>query len=190
MRIITGTAKGMKLKTPPGLSTRPTADRIKESLFNILGYRVEGCRVLDAFAGTGNLGLEALSRGAREAVFIDRATAPLIKENAEHTHLAEKAQILRGDVFAHLSRLAQGGRQFDLVFCDPPYRQGLWERLLQALDKGNMLSGDALVIVEHGRDENELPPLTRLVRVRNESYGKTTQLSFFALADREENNDG
>jgi len=187
MRIITGTARGMKLKAPAGLSTRPTADRIKESLFNILGYRVEGRQVLDAFAGTGNLGLEALSRGAASAVFVDKATAALIKENAEHTHLAERAEILRGDVFAALNRLERSGRQFSLVFCDPPYRQGLWERLLTVLDQGELLTKDALVIVEHGREENELPPLAKLERVRNETYGRTTQLSFFALRGREEN---
>lgn len=187
MRIITGTARGMKLKTPKGMETRPTADRIKESLFNILGGRVYGTQVLDAFAGTGNLGLEALSRGAEHAVFIDRATAALVKENAEHTHLAEKAEIFRGDAPVILGRLAREGRSFDLVFCDPPYRKGLWEKVLTALDTMPLLSEKAVVVVEHGRDENELPVLSRLECVRNETYGRTTQLSFFQLKDGEEN---
>ena len=105
MRIITGTARGCRLKTPKGDGTRPTADRIKESLFNILGQLVYERRVLDIFAGTGNLGLEALSRGADSAVFVDQATGGLIKENAAHTRLAAKAEVVSGDVFSALRRL-------------------------------------------------------------------------------------
>lgn len=179
MRIITGSAKGCRLKAPKGQDTRPTADRIKESLFNILGTRVFEQRVLDIFAGTGNLGLEALSRGAAAAVFIDQATAPLIRENAEHTHLSEKAEILRGDVFLHLQHFAGAGRQFDLVFCDPPYHKGLWEKALQFFDSSGVLSAGGILVVEHGRDENVLPELQRLERIRNQTYGSTTQLSMF-----------
>ena len=179
MRIITGSAKGCRLKAPKGQDTRPTADRIKESLFNILGTRVLEQEVLDIFAGTGNLGLEALSRGAAAAVFIDQATAPLIRENAEHTHLSEKAEILRGDVFLHLQHFAGAGRQFDLVFCDPPYHKGLWEKALQFFDSSGVLSAGGILVVEHGRDENVLPELQRLERIRNQTYGSTTQLSIF-----------
>ena len=103
MRIITGKARGARLKAPKGLLTRPTSDRIKESLFNILGARVVGRRVLDLFAGTGGLGLEALSRGAASAVFVDRATENILKENAEHAHLAEDARILRADSIPSIS---------------------------------------------------------------------------------------
>ena len=124
MRIITGTAKGCNLKTPKGMNTRPTSDRVKESLFSILGSDACG-RVLDVFAGTGALGLEALSRGADSCVFIDRETADIISFNAEHTRLADRCRVLKGDVFALLHRLAGEGKQFDLVFCDPPYHQGL-----------------------------------------------------------------
>ena len=179
MRIITGSARGAKLKTPKGMDTRPTADRVKESLFNILGGRVAGCQVLDIFAGTGNLGLEALSRGAAAAVFIDRATADLIKENAAHTHLSAQADVRRGDVFAGLSRLAADGKQFDLVFCDPPYHKGLWERALAFLDVSPLLTARAIVVIEHGVDENDIPPLQSLSLRRNQAYGRTTQLSIF-----------
>ena len=167
------------MKTPRGMGTRPTADRIKESLFNILGYRVAGRTVLDAFAGTGALGLEALSRGASSAVFIDQVTGVLIRENAEHTHLSEHAEILRGDVFAQLQRLSAAGRRFNLVFCDPPYHKGLWQRALVFFDTKEILQPDAIVIVEHGLDEEELPELVSLERVRNQRYGAATQLSFF-----------
>ena len=179
MRIITGSARGCRLKTPKGMSTRPTSDRIKESLFNILGNRVYDCRVLDLFAGTGNLGLEALSRGAVEAVLIDKATAPLIRENAVHTKLLERAEIRAGDVTAELGRLARGGRQFDLIFCDPPYRKGLWEQALQIIDRTELLAPGGILIVEQGGEENVIPELQTLNNVMTRTYGRTTQLRFY-----------
>jgi 16S rRNA (guanine(966)-N(2))-methyltransferase RsmD len=185
MRIITGKARGARLKAPKGLSTRPTSDRVKESLFSILGGRVAGRRVLDLFAGTGSLGLEALSRGAADTVFVDRATENVLRENAEHTRLAETARVVRGDVFAALSRLSDEGEQFDLVFCDPPYGRGLWERVLTALDGLPLLSETALVVVECGEDEKEVPPLSRLSLVREERYGHTTRMRIFAMREDE-----
>lgn len=180
MRIITGTAKGCRLKAPKGQDTRPTADRIKESLFNILGMKVHGRHVLDLFAGTGNLGLEALSRGAAHAVFVDRATAPVIRENALHTRLDGRAEVLKSDAFSALARLAGMGKSFGLVFCDPPYHKGLWERALLFLDASELLSEDGILVVEHGVDEDgRMPALRNLVRVRAERYGHTTQVSFF-----------
>ncbi|MBO6235757.1 MAG: 16S rRNA (guanine(966)-N(2))-methyltransferase RsmD [Schwartzia sp.] len=183
MRIITGRARGARLKTPKGLLTRPTSDRVKESLFSILGGRVVGRRVLDLFAGTGSLGLEALSRGAASAVFVDRATEHVLRENAEHTRLNETARILRGDVFSVLSRLAAEGALFDLVFCDPPYHKGLWERALTALDASPILSEGALVIVESGEDEKDIPSLSRLSLVREERYGHTTRMRIFEILE-------
>ena len=185
MRIITVTAKGCKLKTPAGMSTRPTSDRMKESLFSILGEDVLENRVLDIFAGTGGLGLEALSRGAASAVFIDKATADIIAFNAQHTNLADKCRILAGDVFVHLQRLEQQGEKFNMVFCDPPYHQGFAHKALELLDKGTLLAEDALVIVEHGGDENDLPATTRLRLVKNQRYGKVSQLSFYHLPKQE-----
>lgn len=185
MRIITGTARGARLQAPKGWRTRPTADRVKESLFNILGTRVQGARVLDLFSGTGSLALEALSRGAASAVLVDKATASVLRVNAVHTRLADRAEIRAGDVFAELSRLGRAGRQFDLVFCDPPYHLGLWEKILAALDAGEILSENGIIVCEHGADENELPALSQLSCVDRRAYGKTTQLSFWAR--REEN---
>ena len=185
MRIITGRARGARLKTPKGLLTRPTSDRVKESLFSILGGRVVGRRVLDLFAGTGSLGLEALSRGAASAVFVDRATEHVLRENAEHTRLDAAVRILRGDVFSALSRLAAEGAVFDLVFCDPPYHKGLWERALTALDASPVLSEGALVIVESGEDEKDIPSLSRLSLVREERYGHTTRVRIFEILEDE-----
>lgn len=183
MRIITGSAKGAKLKTPRGRDTRPTADRVKESLFNILGPMVEGRVVLDIFAGTGSLGLEALSRGAESAVLVDKATAPLMRENARHVRLEGRAEVIDLDVFAALARLSAGQRTFGLIFCDPPYHLGLWEKALSALDSGEILSYEGILVVEHGADENVYPQLDNLQLVLNKSYGHTTQLSFFQRKD-------
>ncbi len=186
MRIITGTARGARLKAPHGLNTRPTADRVRESLFSILGARVAGRRVLDLFAGTGSLGLEALSRGAIQAVFVDRVTAAILRDNAVHTHLEEKARILGSDAFTALERLAASGERFSLVFCDPPYRRGLWERALKMLDDLPLLTEDALLVVEHGTEETTIPVLSHLVMTRSQTYGRTTQISIFEPAAQEE----
>ena len=180
MRIITGSAKGCNLKTPKGMSTRPTSDRVKESLFSILGSDACG-RVLDIFAGTGGLGLEALSRGADSCTFIDKATTEIIADNAKHTRLADKCQILKGDVFAQLRRLETTGQQFDLVFCDPPYHQGLAHRALEQLENSQLLAPDAIVDMEYGGDEPELPATIGLQLVKKQQYGKTTQINFYHL---------
>ena len=181
MRIITGSARGCRLKTPKGAEvTRPTADRVKESLFNILGQMVAGRKVLDIFAGTGNLGLEALSRGAESAVFVDKATANLIAENLQLTRLQEKGIVRGSDVFAELSRQAAGKAEFSLIFCDPPYHKGLWQQALKQIDASDgLMAENGILVVEHGAEENEIPELSRLQLVHNRRYGHTTQLSFF-----------
>ncbi|WP_173443933.1 16S rRNA (guanine(966)-N(2))-methyltransferase RsmD [Selenomonas ruminantium] len=181
MRIITGSARGCRLKTPKGAEvTRPTADRVKESLFNILGQMVAGRKVLDIFAGTGNLGLEALSRGAESAVFVDKATAKLIAENLQLTRLQEKGIVRSGDVFAELSRQAAGKAEFSLIFCDPPYHKGLWQQALRQIDASDgLMAENGILVVEHGAEENDIPELSRLQLVHNRRYGHTTQLSFF-----------
>ena len=185
MRIITGSARGCRLKTPQGQeTTRPTSDRVKESLFNILGQMVLDRTVLDVFAGTGNLGLEALSRGAASAVMVDRATAELIGDNARLTRLQDKVAVKAGDVFTELGRLSTGGVQFDLIFCDPPYHRGLWEKTLQTIDASTgLMAANGILVIEHGADENDLPELSGLVRVMNRRYGHTTQLSFYQWQD-------
>ena len=181
MRIITGSARVCRLKTPKGADvTRPTADRVKESLFNILGQMVAGRKVLDIFAGTGNLGLEALSRGAESAVFVDKATAKLIAENLQLTRLQEKGIVRSGDVFAELSRQAAGKAEFSLIFCDPPYHKGLWQQALRQIDASDgLMAENGILVVEHGAEENDIPELSRLQLVHNRRYGHTTQLSFF-----------
>ena len=127
VRIIAGTAKGIRLKTPKGMNTRPTADRVKESVFGILAADVVDAEVLDLFAGTGNLGLEALSRGAASATLVDKniQSVKIMMENAILTDLSRAAVICREEVLAALRRLQAAGKSFDLIFCDPPYNLGL-----------------------------------------------------------------
>lgn len=175
MRIITGIAKGCKLKAPKGLVTRPTADRVKESLFSIIQNKIYASDVLDIFAGSGNLGLEALSRGANKAFFVDQSTESIhvIKDNAEHTKLIEKCNIYKMDVFSALRKFMNMNLQFNLVFCDPPYHKGFSEKVLFLLDDLQILSNEALVIVEHSREDILSENLIHLKLKKQQKYGTT-----------------
>lgn len=150
MQVVAGSARRILLKTPPGLSTRPTSNRIKETLFNILQPRIQGARFLDLFAGSGAMGIEALSRGAVEAVFVEksRPVCAIIEDNLARTHLKEKARLLQSDVLGALRRLEGENRQFDIVFMDPPYDSGCEEAVLEILTEGGLLAPEALIICE------------------------------------------
>lgn len=176
MRIITGTAKGRQLKTPRGNDVRPTSDRVKESLFAILAGRIPDAAVADLFAGTGNLGLEALSRGAASAVFVDASPASiaLIRDNAASTGLQSRAEILRIDALAAVDRFARTGRTFDLIFCDPPYNRGLAPAVAAKIAAGNILRPGGALIIEHSRHEQLPDSLVNLTVSRTERYGETT----------------
>jgi len=180
MRIITGIAKGAKLKAPRGMDTRPTADRVKESIFNILGTMVLEATVLDLFAGTGNLGLEALSRGAKHAVFVDQSAISMrvIKDNAIHTKLVHSADFYKSDVLKAVDKLGRAGQMFDLIFCDPPYNKGLVTSVLTKIDELNILTAGGIIILEHSRHENIDKQLSNLQLNRSERYGETI-VSFY-----------
>ena len=178
MRIITGRAKGLRLKTPKNFLTRPTADRVKESLFSILNGLInfsEIKSVLDIFAGTGALGLESISRGANSATFIDAATTNIIRENITRAGF-EDCNVLRGDFEKVLRRLAKENLAFDLIFSDPPYAKGLAQKSLELVAELNLLDG--LMIVEHGAEENLNVP-TDFQLVRKTIYGHTTAIEIF-----------
>ena len=153
MRVITGTARGRRLDTLPGDTTRPTSEKVKESLFSAIQFDIEGRRVLDLFAGSGQLGIEALSRGASGCVFVDKNTeaVKVIRQNLQHTGLSATAQVLSTDA---LSYLARPNDRFDLVFLDPPYAADL---LLPALTKVAPLVNDGGIIVCETEDGIELP---------------------------------
>ena len=171
MRIITGSARGARLKSPAGDGTRPTADRTREALFSMLGARVYDARVLDLFAGTGALALEALSRGAAYAVLVDAATHAILAENARRTKLTAQSDIRRGDVYGQVAALAREGRTFDLVFADPPYARGDTARVLTALDAGALLARDGLLVLEQGAGEQLIEQIGSLSLVRERRYG-------------------
>ncbi len=149
MRVIAGTARSLPLKTVPGNETRPTTDRIKETLFNILMPYIPDCRFLDLFAGSGAIGIEALSRGARYSVFVEknRRAAACIRDNLVFTRLMDRAKIMECDVLAAIGRLA-GGTPFDVVFLDPPYAAGAEGQVLKALRESGVVDGDSLIVVE------------------------------------------
>ena len=177
VRVIGGTAGGLLLRVPKGERTRPTADRIKESLFNILRAVPAGARVLDLFAGSGALGIEALSRGAEEATFVevDPEALRAIRENLAHTGFAGRARVVRARL-PRAEALAAGG-PYDLVFMDPPYDRGLVAPTLAWLAGSGLLAPGARLVVEHSAKE-EIPSGLKNVRLlRQERFGET-RISF------------
>lgn len=157
MRIIAGKAKGTRLKMVPGKHVRPTADRVKESLFQVIGPFFDGGMGLDLFSGTGALGLEALSRGLEKAVFIDssRTSCDVIKENAQASRLSDFVEIYRRDVHRALPQLKKRQLQFDYIFLDPPYMRKFLVPIIEKLSEYELLKGDGLIIAEH---ESECMP--------------------------------
>ena len=172
MRIISGSARGRKLKEPQGLDTRPTTDKVKESLFNIIQFELEGRRVLDLFAGTGQMGIECLSRGAVSAVFVDRRkdAAQLVKKNLDLTNLQDRARVVNGDSLAFLAGTKE---RFDLVFLDPPYASGLLEQALEALTAPgfDILTPYGIIVAEHPADRRLAVPAGCRLR-KPYRYGK------------------
>lgn len=174
MRVTTGTARGRALKSVPGSTTRPITDIVKQALFNILMDETRDSTWLDLFAGTGAVGIEALSRGAREAVFIDieRDAIDTIKDNLAHTRLGDRARVIRQDALAYLSR--QPARPFDFIYIAPPQYHGVWIRALQSVDAApEWLSDRGVVIVQIDPHEFQALPLTHLTLVEERRYGNT-----------------
>lgn len=179
MRVITGKAKGRRLKSVPGKGTRPITGRAKSALFSILGSDVIGSRFLDLFAGTGQVGIEALSRGATEAIFVERSGAAwrTIRENLAHTRLEAEARVVRTDVFEFLNRDAE---PFDYVYVAPPQYRNLWAKTLRTLDaKSAWLADDGWVIVQIDPLEYDDLELENLVLFDQRTYGGV-MLCFYA----------
>ena len=168
MRVITGTARGHRLKTPENYDIRPTTDNVKESVFNIIQFDIEGRRVLDLFAGTGQLGIECLSRGAAEAVFIDENTAAvkIVKENLKTCGFT--AAVLQQDALSYLRHCGK----FDLIFVDPPYDLRLYESVLETINSVDILSDGGIILCE-SRREKSLPDMRAPYRKKKEyNYGR------------------
>lgn len=156
MRIIAGENRGKKLKTVPGMKTRPTADRVKEAVFSSIEDRLYGSRFLDVFSGTGNIALEAVSRGAEEAVLLEKDADALqvIQDNVAACRQQTRCRIMRGDSFASMNLLQQQGIQFDLIYVDPPYQSGLYEEVLKNIANKKLLAPDGLILIECAKNSS------------------------------------
>ena len=177
MRVIAGEAKGKTLKPVPGTGTRPITDRVKESLFNILRWSIPDCRFLDLYAGTGSVGIEALSRGAGEAVFVEKAAkaVKIVKENLRTTQTSHRAKVVHDDVFRFVTRIHE---PFDIIYVAPPQYQGLWSKTLLALDEGSLLSASGTITVQIFPKEFEPLPLKQFAITDQRKYG-STMLCFY-----------
>ena len=171
MRVISGSSRGRRLKELPGLHTRPTTDKVKESLFNIIQFEIEGRRVLDLFGGTGQLGIEALSRGAAHCTFVDarRDAAAVIRDNLRLCGLNERSQVVQGDALAFLSGCRE---KFDLIFLDPPYKTQLLEQSMETIARFDILSEHGIMVCESAADRLLPPVEPPYEQGREYRYGK------------------
>ena len=172
MRVITGSARGVQLKTPEGMVTRPTSDRVKEAMFSIIHFEIPGAEVLDLFGGTGQLGIEALSRGAKNVVFVDAGEPAccLIRENLKRTKLESQAKVVRSDYLAYLERAKA---QFDIILLDPPYAETFLENSLNKITEIDILRTGGIIVTERPLGK-ELPwEFSGYERSKDYKYGNT-----------------
>ena len=175
LRIIGGTARGIRIKAPDTDKTRPTLDRVKESVFNILMPYIADTNVLDLFSGSGNLGIETLSRGASKCVFVDQSKfcTNIICENLKKVKFTDRASVLNMTAERAISILAGKGEKFDIIFWDPPYNMNFLVKTLQMLDDFDIISKDGIIACEHQEDEIAPIELGRLIKFKFRSYGDT-----------------
>lgn len=180
MRITGGKFRGIPIKAPGGKRTRPTSDKVREALFSTLGDRVTGARVLDLFAGSGALAIEALSRGADSAVLIekDNAAIAVVRQNLEKTGLKGKTKVLRADFRSALSKLSRDGERFDIIFIDPPYEGNMLEESLSALEKKCVTTDESIIVVEHFAKTAPPKSISGIPLNRTRAYGQTS-LSYY-----------
>lgn len=182
--MIAGLARGMKLKTPKGSNTRPTVDKVKESLFNIISPYMNESSVLDLFSGTGALAIESLSRGATGATMVeaDRKCCNIIRENLAHTGMSDRGLVYCMKVSKAISELGRKGDKFDIVFMDPPYLKNFIQETLQLLITNDIIINNGIVIVEHHKNETVPDVIGTLKKVRTQTYGET-HISFLVQED-------
>ena len=172
MRVITGKARGIQLKTPEGMLTRPTADRVKEALFSIINFDIPDASVLDLFGGTGQLGIEALSRGASGTVFVDHGedACRIIRENLRRTGFTPKASVVRADYMDYLNRCSE---QFGIILLDPPYAEVFLENALKRITEIDILQSGGIIIAERPFGKELTWDSEKLLRSKDYKYGKT-----------------
>ncbi len=192
MRIISGTAKGRRLKAPPGNTTRPITDMIKEALFNVLGQSIQKSDFLDLFAGSGSVGIEALSRGASRVVFIDNSSAAVktIRDNLDTCNFSDRYVILKEDVLTAADRFEKRNILFDYIYIDPPFTQGsIFPRIMKAIDEKNILHNKGVLIIRTPRKMEMPEGFVNLKRIRHNHYGEST-LHYYQLYKEVNVNDG
>ncbi|MFC0271170.1 16S rRNA (guanine(966)-N(2))-methyltransferase RsmD [Metabacillus herbersteinensis] len=175
MRVVSGICKGRPLKAVPGTTTRPTTDKVKEAIFNMIGPYFEGGLAVDLFAGSGGLGIEALSRGIQTCIFVDREPKAIstIKNNLEACQLEEYSEVYRNDSERALKAIIKRELQFQLIFLDPPYKQQKMKALIHTVSENNLLSPNGFIVAEHGTDM-ELPrEIGQFNILKFETYGDT-----------------
>lgn len=184
MRVISGSARGLKLKAPEGLNTRPTTDRIKESLFNIIAADLYDSVFLDLFSGSGAIGIEALSRGARKAVMVDSdfKSIKVIKANLKAARVENRAEVLTCDVSSAISNIGKRNDKFDIIFMDPPYNRDFIKNTLEYIVKADILSDEGYIIAEQSQ-EDDVPDVKGLNVFRVKDY-KVTKMTFLEKENR------
>ncbi len=183
MRVTGGQARGIPIKAPKGMRTRPTSDKVREAMFETLGAHVVDAQVLDLFAGSGALGIEALSRGSNFAVFVDNSTVAvrIINENLKKTAFLEKGRIIQADFRVAIKNLKKAGRRFDLVLIDPPYEGGLYGEIAASLGKDSITHPETIIIVEYFKKTEPPRNISGIPLVRTRSYGQTA-LSYYSAS--------
>jgi 16S rRNA (guanine(966)-N(2))-methyltransferase RsmD len=175
MRVVSGKWKGRQLKAVPGMNTRPTTDKVKEAVFNIIGPYFDGGLALDLFGGSGSLGIEAISRGMDKAIFVDKDGKAIqtIKQNVEAFDLKEQVEVYRNDAIRALNALKKREIQFDLILLDPPYKKHHLEDLIHKISEYGLLSPTGLIMAEHSNDVKLPEQMGGFIRTRQEDYGLT-----------------
>lgn len=172
MRVISGKARGVSLKTPDGMKTRPTADRVKEAMFSIIQFDLPNAKVLDLFAGTGQLGIEALSRGAKSAIFVDcqDSACKLIRENLKKTHFEQESRVIKSDYMSYLKTTSD---RFDIILLDPPYAELFLENSLKMITEIDILQTNGIIVTERPLEKELSLEFSGFSRSKDYKYGKT-----------------
>lgn len=175
MRVISGRARGRKLQAPVGLNTRPTTDRVKESIFSMINFYIRESRVLDLFAGTGALGIEAISRGAQYGVFVDnnKKSVDVINKNLRDVKFEKESLVLNCDINTALSKLATKTEKFDVIFMDPPYLKGFIIPTIEKIDNSQLLNDGGIILIEHDQKDVLEEKIGNFYRSKFKKYGNT-----------------
>jgi 16S rRNA (guanine(966)-N(2))-methyltransferase RsmD len=176
MRVVSGNYKGRQLKAVPGVTTRPTTDKVKEAIFNMVGPYFEGGIALDLFAGSGGLGIEALSRGMERCIFVDREAKAIqtIHKNLEACHAVDASEVYRNDAERALKAIIKRELKFRLIFLDPPYKQQKLKTLINAVSENDLLQQGGFIVTEHGSDIQLPEEIHQLIQLKHETYGMSS----------------